>query len=114
MTSWLDFKLTHPEMEDFFLSKFESETHFKNQLDKYESSFFQKLFHRGSYLIKNNDQLLQQFKYSELRLFCKHGDKCRSKNETGKNSHTYRMQCPFNARLKYDSKQNCLIFIHTI
>jgi len=62
-------------------------------------------------LFKNNDQLLQKFKNTDLTLLCKHGDKFRSKNETSENSHTYRMQCPFIAKLKYDNKQNCLIFL---
>ena len=77
MSSWLDFKLKNPDMDDFFLSKFESEQHFRKELEKYESTYFQKLYHRGSYLIKNNDELLNQFKYSQLTLYCKHGGKSR-------------------------------------
>ena len=106
MTNWVDFKIQNPDMEDFFLTKFNSEEQFNSELNNFEAKYFQKLYHRSSILIKNNDQLLQKFKYSELLLLCKHGDKCRSKNETSKNSHTYRMQCPFFAKLKYDNKQN--------
>ena len=44
----------------------------------------------SEYLLqKQHLELIQKFKYSEILLMCKHGDKCRSKNETGKNSHTY-------------------------
>ena len=110
MTNWVDFKIQNPDMEDFFLRKFNSEEQFTNELNNYQANYFQKLYHRSSVLFKNNDQLLQKFKYTDLTLLCKHGDKCRSKNETSKNSHTYRMQCPFIAKLKYDNKQNCLIF----
>jgi hypothetical protein len=75
MSNWLDFKNQNPDMEDFFHSKFNSEQEFKEQLIKYEETYYQKLFIRGSYLIKNNDELLEQFKYSQLTLYCKHGGK---------------------------------------
>ena len=76
MTDWVDFKNQNPDIEDFFLTKFNSEEQFTSELN--ESKYFQKLYHRSSILIKNNDQLLQK--------------------------------CPFSAKLKYDNKQNCLIF----
>ena len=73
MTNWLEFKMQNPYKEDFFLTKFNSEVEFRIELNKYETNYYQKFYHRGSYLIKNNDQLLKQFKYSEINFYCKNG-----------------------------------------
>jgi len=77
---WQEFKNQNPTMFDFFNMKFGSLKEFTEQLEIYCNTFFQLLNTENSYLIKNNDQLFQRFKYDRLRLKCVHGGSGRSNN----------------------------------
>lgn len=112
MSNWVDFQHEHPDMEDFFLSTFTSLNDFNTKFKDYQDKYFQLLNIRGSHLIKNNEELQAVFYYNDATIVCKHGVKPRNNKVDGSrpNQHTYYTECPFSARLVFNSKIKVLQF----
>ena len=92
-------------MFDFFEMKFNSFKEFSEHLNEYCNTYFQLINTENSYLIKNNPQLLEKFKYERLRLKCVHGGNGRSnKIDNSRSVHTRCLECPFKAQLVLKSK----------
>jgi len=102
---WIEFKDQHPNMFNFFNMKFQSYDDYTQQLEKYCNTYFQLLNKESSNLIKNNEALLERFKYDRLRLKCVHRGNARSnKVDNSRTVHTRSLECPFKAILVLKSK----------